>query len=91
MAAASEGAVALAGAVPVPLSGPVRRTVDRALLQGAVDVAETPLRATWRTSVRLPAKPDAPGVYVYAVMLQAELNPERRTIFVGHPFRVART
>jgi hypothetical protein len=53
-----------------------------------VAVAETPVPANSRTAVRLPAAPDAPGLYAYAVMLQAELNPQRRTTFVGRLFRV---
>ena len=89
VAAASEGAVALAGAVRVPGSGTVSRAAaERALLQGAVTVEETAVPANSRTTVRLPPAPDAPGLYAYAVMLQAELNPQRRTTFVGRPFRV---
>ena len=89
VAAASEGAVALAGAVRLSASGTVSRAAaERALLQGDVTVAETPVPANSRTAVRLPPTPDAPGLYAYAVILQAELNPQRRTTFVGRPFRV---
>jgi hypothetical protein len=51
-------------------------------------VAETHVPAGVRAGVRLPARPAAPGLYAYAVVVQAELNPERRTTFVGRPFRV---
>ena len=89
VATAAEGAVALAGAVRVPSSGTIpRAAVERALLQGTVAVVETPVAAGSRTAVRLPATPDASGLYAYAVTLQAELNPDRRTTFVGAPFRV---
>jgi hypothetical protein len=89
VATASEGAIALAGAVRVLGSGTVSSSaVERALLQGSVAVAETPVPANARVAIRLPAQPDAPGVYAYAVLLQAELNPQRRTVFVGRPFRV---
>ena len=89
VATASEGALALAGAVRIPSSGTISRAaVERALLQGAVSVVETPVPAASRTAVRLPATPAAPGLYAYAVTLQAELNPDRRTTFVGPPFRV---
>jgi hypothetical protein len=89
VATAAEGAVALAGAVRIGSSGTIgRAAVERALLQGSVDVAETAVPANGRTSVRLPAAPAAPGVYAYAVVLQAELNPQRRTTFVGRAFRV---
>jgi hypothetical protein len=89
VATATEGAVALAGAVRVPSSGTVSRAAaERALLQGAVNVTETPVPANSRTAVRLPPTPDAPGLYAYAVILHAELNPQRRTTFVGRPFRV---
>jgi hypothetical protein len=85
VASADEGAVALAGAVRVPASS---AAVEQALLQGSVSVAETRVRAASRTAVALPPTLDAPGLYAYAVMLQAELNPQRRTTFVGRPFRV---
>jgi len=85
VASAKEGAVALAGAVRMPASN---AAVEQALLQGSVSVVETRVRADSRTGVALPPNPDAPGLYAYAVMLQAELNPQRRTTFVGRPFRV---
>ena len=89
MASADEGAIALAGAVRVPASGvPGRALVEQALLQGSVAVAETRIRPGSRVAVALPAAPNAPGLYAYAVLLQAELNPQRRTTFVGRPFGV---
>ena len=89
VATAAEGAVALAGAIRLPSSGTIgRAAVERALLQGTVAVADTAVPAGSRTAVRLPSAPDAPGLYAYAVTLQAELNPDRRTTFVGPPFRV---
>ena len=85
VASADEGAIALAGAVRLPASS---AAVEQALLQGSVSVAETRVRAASRTAIALPPTPDAPGLYAYAVMLQAALNPQRRTTFVGRPFRV---
>jgi hypothetical protein len=70
------GAMAAALAGSGPVSGLVSRT------SGVV-------RAYWPSRVVFPARPLAPGWYVYAVRLAASMNPSRTALRVGLPFRVA--
>jgi hypothetical protein len=46
------------------------------------------IRAHSGTFIRFPRKPVAPGRYVFAIRLSAEMNPRRQTALVSRPFAV---
>ncbi|MGH3104825.1 MAG: hypothetical protein ACRDN6_12095 [Gaiellaceae bacterium] len=62
------------------LQGPRARTV--------VARAEGAITAHWRPRISFPSRRLAPGHYVYAVSIAAEMNPGRTSFFAGTPFRV---
>jgi hypothetical protein len=54
----------------------------------AVFTARGKARAHLGTFVRFKRKRLAPGYYVFAIRLRAEMNPTRTTALVGKPFAV---
>jgi hypothetical protein len=49
------------------------------------------VRAHLGTFIRFPRKRVAPGSYVFAIRLSAEMNPARQTVLVSRPFAVGRS
>jgi hypothetical protein len=48
------------------------------------------LRAHAGTFIRFPRKRVAPGSYVFAIRLSAEMNPVRQAVLIGKPFAVGK-
>ncbi|HEY6584817.1 MAG TPA: hypothetical protein VIZ29_08215 [Gaiellaceae bacterium] len=74
------------------LSGTLRKklssAVGRKRLPRAVFSARGKSRAHAGTFIRFPRKRVAPGSYVFAIRLNAEMNPSRQSVLVSKPFRV---
>jgi hypothetical protein len=94
--AASEEASTFRGAM-YRLKGSRLSRAQRKKLQAAVGVRRTPkpvfsargkVRAHIGTFVRFPRKRLAPGRYVFAIRLSAEMNPARQSVLVSKPFAV---
>jgi len=98
VAGSDEGTVYTAGLFRVPgpgvVSPYVRGRISRALrtgrVPGAVLRSSGKLVGGWDRVVTLPRKRLAPGHYVYAARLVAEMNLARRATYVGRAFAVGR-
>jgi hypothetical protein len=73
---------------------------QRKRIQGAVGVRRTPtpvfsargkVRAHLGTFVRFPRRRLAPGRYVFAIRLRAEMNPARHSVLISKAFAVGRS
>jgi hypothetical protein len=91
VARADEGASYAAAYVRVaPRRAPDRTAIARALTSGELRAAEGSFAAAATVPLKAPARPARRGTYVLAVSLQAAMNPDRRTLFLGPAFRVPR-
>jgi hypothetical protein len=88
-ARADEGATYVSAYVRVfPKRRPNRIPIDRALTSGELDSTDGTVSAGALTPVKAPARPPRRGTYVLAVSLQAAMNGDRRSLFLGRPFRI---
>ena len=94
---ASSEEASLSSAAMYRLKGRRLSAKGRKQLLAAVGVKRTPkavftargkVRAHLGTFVRFKRKRLAPGYYVFAIRLRAEMNPTRATALVGRPFAV---
>ena len=88
-ATADEGASYVSAFVRAPANGVLTRAAAaRALASGDVSTATGYVGAGTQTAVRFAAPWSGPGTYVPVVSLRAEMNPARRSLFLGRPVRL---
>jgi hypothetical protein len=89
---AEEASTVTAGVVGVPEGGALdRKQVVADLLAGrAVSARSGPLPTHRRVELLLPRKGLTPGSYAYVVVLRAETDPGRRSVFVSPLLRIRR-
>ena len=80
--------VSRAGVVPASVRGRITRALRTRRVPGASSKASGKLAGGWEKVVNLPGKRVAPGYYVYAARLVAEMNLARKATYVGRAFQV---
>jgi hypothetical protein len=80
--------VARPGAVSPSARARISRALRTGRVPGAVLRSSGKLVGGWDRVVSLPPKRLAPGFYVYAARLVAEMNPARKATYVGRAFAV---